>query len=141
MAFLALLIGAVLIVVAIRNSHGQLLAALRQDVPGYVVWAAAIFGLALIGFVPGLKPVSRALLALVVVVIVLTNYREILAGFEGVWKGAPAQAAGTGDSASKSGLGDGSAGTSPLDILSQMGFDLDSLGSFDKFGSETAVNG
>lgn len=131
MAFLALLIGVVLIVAALRNTHGQLLAALGQDVPGFAVWGAAIFGLAVIGFIPGLKPVSRALLTLVIVVIVLTNYRQILGGFEGAWKSAPAQAAGT--------------EATQTDWLSQIGkasgFDFASLISLDTSGAGTAVNG
>jgi hypothetical protein len=136
MAFLALLIGAVLIVAAIRNTHGQLLSALGQDVPGFAVWGAAIFGLAVIGFVPGLKPVSRGLLALVIVVIVLTNYRQILGGFQGVWKNAPAQAAGT------------PAPEQGNDFLSHIaqigkasGFDFASLLAMDNSSGSTAVNG
>ncbi len=131
MAFLALVIGVVLIVSAIRNTHSDLLGALGQDVPGFVVWGAAIFGVAVIGFIPGLKPVSRALLALVVVVIVLTNYKQILAGFQGTWQGAPAQAAGT--------------EAKQTDWLSQIGhasgFDFSSLVSLDSSGGGQAVNG
>jgi hypothetical protein len=119
-AFLALLIGVVLIVSAIRNTHGDLLGALRQDVPGFAVWGAAIFGLAVIGFIPGLKPVSRGLLALVVTVIVLTNYKQILGGFQQAWQSAPAQAAG--------GAGGSSGPTSWLSQLGQAGgFDFTSL--------------
>lgn len=131
MAFLALLIAVVLIVSAIRNTHGELLSALGQDVPGFAVWGAAIFGLAMIGFVPGLKPVSRGLLTLVVVVIVLTNYRQIIGGFQTAWQTAPAQAAGT--------------EKTQVDWLSQIGkiagFDFDALISSDLSGGSTAVNG
>lgn len=131
MAFLALLIAVVLIVAAIRNTHTDLLSALGQDVPGFVVWGAAIFGVAVIGFIPGLKPVSRGLLALIVVVIVLTNYQQILAGFTNAWQGAPAQAAGS--------------SASPTDWLSQLGqssgFDFSSLLSSDPSGGSAAVNG
>lgn len=93
MAFLALAIAVLLIVSAIRNTHGQLLGALLQDVPGFAIWGAAIFAVAVIGFIPGLKPVSRGLLALVLLVIILTNYRAILDGFQTTWQGAAKQAA------------------------------------------------
>lgn len=82
MAFLAVLIATVLIVAAIRDTQGDLFSALMADVPAFGVWAAAIFALALIGFVPGLKPVSRGLLALVILVIVLRNYKNVLTSFQ-----------------------------------------------------------
>lgn len=133
MAFLALLIGAVLIVAAIRNTHGQLLSALRQDVPGYAIWAAAIFGLALIGFVPGLKPVSRGLLALVFVVIILRNYKQILGSFTTSWQTAPSQAAGVQQTNNA---------PSWLHEIANLGdFNFDNLLSADTSGSSSAVNG
>jgi hypothetical protein len=89
MIFVALLIGAVLIVAAVRNSQGALFAALKQDVPAFVVWAAAIFAIGAIGFVPGLKPVSRGLLILVVTVLILRNYKQILQGFDSAWQKPP----------------------------------------------------
>lgn len=84
MAFLVILIGALLIVAAIRNTQGDLFSALGADIPAFGVWAAAILALALIGFVPGLKPISRGLLALVLLVIVLRNYQGIISGFQGL---------------------------------------------------------
>ncbi len=84
MILVVLLIGIILVVVAIRNTQGALFSALAADVPAYIVWAAAIIALGAIGWIPGLKPVSRGLLALVLVVIVLQNYQAILAGFQAV---------------------------------------------------------
>jgi len=135
MAFLALLVAVVLIVAAIRNTHTQLLGALGQDVPGFVVWGAAIFGVAVIGFIPGLKPVSRGLLALIVVVLILTNYKGILSGFTNAWQGAPAQAAGTPAQGSGGGFGD-------LNSLGHsFGFDFSSILGTDNAGGGQAVNG
>ena len=94
MIFFALIIGVVLIVAAIRNSQGALFAALGQDVPAFVVWAAAIFALGAIGFIPNLRPVSRGLLALVLVVLVIRNYKQILSGFQNAWQHPPAYVAG-----------------------------------------------
>lgn len=87
MILVALMIGVILIVAALRNSQGALFSALSTDVPEYVIWAAAILAIGAIGFIPGLKPVSRGLLALIVVVIVLNNYQAILAGFKSVASG------------------------------------------------------
>jgi hypothetical protein len=89
MVLVALLIGAVLIVAAIRNSQGDLFTAIAKDVPEFVVWGAAIIAVGAIGFISGLKPVSRGLLALIVVVLVLRNYKAILNGFQSAWKEPP----------------------------------------------------
>lgn len=86
MTLIALLIGAIIVVAAIRNSQGTLFSALGQDVPAYVTWAAAIVAIGAIGFIPGLKPVSKALLALVLLVIILRNYQAIIAGFQNAWQ-------------------------------------------------------
>jgi len=137
-AFLALLIAVVLIVSAIRNTHSQLLGALLKDVPGFAVWGAAIFGVAVIGFIPGLKPVSRGLLALVLVVIILTNYQNILAGFTGLWQTDPQQATGGGGSSSGGGFG-----IPGLD-LGSLGFnpsDFANLLASDTSGASAQVNG
>lgn len=81
MILVALFIGAILVVAAIRNTYGSLFSALSVDVPAFVVWAAAILAIGALGFLPGMKPVSRGLLALILVVIVLRNYQAILKGF------------------------------------------------------------
>lgn len=86
MILVVLLIGAILLVAALRNTYGALFTDLKQDVPGFVVWAAAVVALGAIGFIPGLKPISRGLMALVLVVIVMQNYTKILAGFQSVSK-------------------------------------------------------
>jgi hypothetical protein len=138
-AALALLIGAVLIVAAIRNSHAALLTALRTDVPGFAVWAAAIIALSAIGFVPSLKPVSRALLALVLVVIILRNYQTILSGFQSAWQGAESQAAGSGQAETKPG-GSGF-GLGDLGKMVQQFFGSPDLNATDNAGSGASING
>lgn len=105
MAFLAFLIAVVLIVVAIRGTQGTLFSALMTDVPGFAVWAGAIFALALIGFVPGLKPISRGLLALVILVIVLRNYQNVLASFQGLVENPTAGGSSSSDGGSGGGVG------------------------------------
>lgn len=119
MILVSLLIGAILIVAAIRDSQGELFAALKQDVPAFVVWAAAIVALGAIGWVPGLKPISRGLLGLVILVIVLRNYKQIIAGLEAV---AQPPAASAPVSTGGSGLGAASpapvAGPNPVTSVS-----------------------
>lgn len=86
MSLIALFIGIILIVSAVRNSQGALFAALEADVPKFVVWAAAILAVGAIGAVPGLKPVSRWLLALVIIVIIVNNYKQLVTGFQDAWQ-------------------------------------------------------
>ncbi len=95
MPFVLLIVGALLVVTAFNNSHGQLAGALQSDLPGFFKWGAAIAAILGLGFLPGLKTPSRWLLALVLLVIVLKNYTAILAGFSGFAKtGASATNAG-----------------------------------------------
>lgn len=94
MPLIILLIAVLLIVAAIRNSQSALFSAIATDVPEFVVWAAAIVALGVAGFVPGLKPISRGLLVLVLVVLVLNNYQAVIAGFQNAWQKPPAPAGG-----------------------------------------------
>ena len=84
MPFLLLLIGALLFIVAYQSTHGDLATYLKQDVPPFMRWAAAIAAIGALGWVPGMRDASRWLLALVLVVIVLTNYKQMLAGLQSV---------------------------------------------------------
>jgi hypothetical protein len=81
MPFLIVIIGVILIITAFNNTHGELGTALESDVGAYFKWGAAIAAIVGIGFVPGFKTPSLCLLALVVLVLFLTRYKEILAGF------------------------------------------------------------
>jgi hypothetical protein len=90
-----ILIGALLIVVAFNNTMGQLVTELENDIPGYFVWAIAIGVILGLGYVPGMKQPSRWLLGLVVLVILLTNYKALLSGVSTFAKtGAAATGAG-----------------------------------------------
>ena len=81
MPFALILVGAILIVVAFQNTMGQLATELQADIPGFFIWAVAIAAILGLGYIPGLKTPSRWLLGLVVLVIVLTQYKAILSGF------------------------------------------------------------
>lgn len=82
MPFVILLIGAILIVSAFNNSFGTLASELENDVPGFFKWGAAIAAIMGLGFIPGLRTPSRWLLGLVLLVILLTNYQQVIAGFQ-----------------------------------------------------------
>lgn len=81
MVLVVLFLGAILLVAGVRGTYRDLFTALGTDVPGYIVWAAAIIALGAIGLVPGLKPISKGLLALVLIVLIVNNYQKIIAGF------------------------------------------------------------
>src|ERR1700744_1855791 len=99
MPFLLLAAGIIIIVAAVRNTYKQLGTALATDVPGFTVWAAAVFAVAAIGWIPGMKSVSRGLMTLVLLVLVLSNYSNIVAGFTNAWQ-TPASPANSGGSTS-----------------------------------------
>jgi hypothetical protein len=82
MPFLLLLVGAVVIVAAVRETAGTLGADLAQDVPGFAKWALAIGGVGALQWVPGLQTIARSLLGLVILVIVLNNWSAFLSGIK-----------------------------------------------------------
>lgn len=85
MIIILVLIAAILIVAALRDTQGDLFAALKSDVPAFGTWAAALIVLGLLGFIPGVRPVSRALIVLVFVVLFVNNYQSIVDGFNKSW--------------------------------------------------------
>src|SRR5215471_17455299 len=64
-------IGLAILVSAVRGTYGQLFQQLASDLPGFAVWLGAILAIGLIGYVPKAEPISRALLALVFVVLII----------------------------------------------------------------------
>lgn len=87
MIIFLVLIAVVLIVAALRDTQGDLFAAIREDVTAFGTWGAALIAVGLLGFIPGVKPVSRALLGLVIVVLFVNNYQTIVSGFSQAWSG------------------------------------------------------
>lgn len=87
MIIFLVLIAVVLIVAALRDTQGDLFAAIGEDVQAFAIWGAAIVAIGLLGFIPGVKPVSRALLGLVIVVLFVNNYQAIVSGFSRAWSG------------------------------------------------------
>lgn len=76
MALALIIIGAALIIVAIRNTYADLGTLLAKDFTGegnFLYWIAALAVIGAVGYVPTLRGPSRALLALIVLVFFLTN--------------------------------------------------------------------
>ena len=88
MPFAILIIGAILVVVAFNNSGPALVSELEADIPPYFKWAAAIAAILGLGYIPGLRIPSRYLLALVLLVVLLKNYTQIIAGFKNFLTGS-----------------------------------------------------
>lgn len=79
-----ILVGAVVLVSALRNTQGDLAAALAADMPGFATWFAAVLSIGAVGWIPGMQTFSRWLLILVLLVLVLRNYSRIFAGFASI---------------------------------------------------------
>jgi len=68
--------GIVLIVAAVRGKQDELFELLKGDFTGpnsFLVWFAALGTVGAAGYIPGLAPVSRAFLVLVLVTLILSN--------------------------------------------------------------------
>lgn len=76
MPFVLLIVGVLIIVVAIRNTQGQLGQLIVSDFTGpgnFFYWIAAIFIIGGLGYVDTLKAPSRAMLALVLIALIISN--------------------------------------------------------------------
>lgn len=84
MPFLLILIGLLLVVTAFRNTIGQFATHLDEDLTSknqggasFIVWVAAIIGIGLLGYIPGLRGLSRGFLALIVIVVIIGTQGSI----------------------------------------------------------------
>lgn len=76
MPFLFLVLGSVMVVSAVRGTNQQLVGLLKADFTGkgnFIYWLVSILAIGAVGYIPDLKPVSRAFLVLVVIVLLLKN--------------------------------------------------------------------
>jgi len=74
--FVLLIVGVLIIVVAIRNTQNQLGALVVNDFTGpgnFFYWIAAIFIIGALGYVDELKAPSRAMLALILIALLISN--------------------------------------------------------------------
>ena len=79
MPFALLIIGAVMLVAAVKNTQSNLATLVKGDFttqngqPSFIYWLVAIFLIGAVGYVPKLKPISTAFLGLVVLVLFLAK--------------------------------------------------------------------
>jgi hypothetical protein len=74
MPFALLLVGLVLLISGVKNTQDTLFATVKGDFTGqdnFIYWFAAIIIIGAVGYVPKLKPISTAFLALVIIVLFL----------------------------------------------------------------------
>lgn len=76
MPFALAIVGIVLLVSALRGTSGALFAAIKSDFTGsgnYLYWVIAIMLIGSIGYIKKLQPVSDAFLALLLIVLMISN--------------------------------------------------------------------
>lgn len=79
MPFFLLIAGIVLIVAAYRKRQGDLFRLLKDDFFGdnnFVIWTLSIVLIVSLGYIKQLKPITDAFLVLVILVIIVRNYRD-----------------------------------------------------------------
>jgi len=95
MPFLFLIVGTVMIVSAARGTNNDLVALLKADFTGqnnFLYWLVSILIIGAVGYIPDLKPVSRAFLVLVVIVLFLENggvFTQFTAALKGTQSAQP----------------------------------------------------
>lgn len=74
MPFALLLVGLVLLISGVKNTQDTLFTTVHNDFVGqdnFIYWFVAIIIIGAVGYIPKLKPISTAFLALVIVVLFL----------------------------------------------------------------------
>lgn len=91
MPFALIFVAAILIVTGFRGTTSDFLSTFAGDVKGFLIWIVVIGVIGGIGYVPGMKKLSDAFLALVLLVLFLTN-KGFFANFNNQIKNLPAPA-------------------------------------------------
>lgn len=79
MPFFLLFVGVIFLVAAIRGNQDDLLDLLKDDFSGkdnFILWVMAIVIIVALGNVKVIKPISDAFLGLVILVIIVANYKK-----------------------------------------------------------------
>lgn len=79
MPLFLLIIGVLFLVAAIRGNQNELIELLKDDFSGkdnFILWVMAIIIIVALGNIKTIKPVSDAFLGLVILVIIVANYRR-----------------------------------------------------------------
>ena len=109
MPFALAIIGIVLLVAGVRNKQDDLFSLLKGDFTGpnnFIFWMLSILAIGALGYIPKLKPLSTAFLALVIVVLFLRKGTGFFAQATQVLQGTTtAHAASQNPIPSVSGLG------------------------------------
>jgi hypothetical protein len=74
MPFALLLVGFVLLISGVKNTQDTLFSTVKGDFTGhdnFIYWFVAILIIGAVGYIPKLKPISTAFLALVIIVLFL----------------------------------------------------------------------
>ena len=74
MSFALGILGIIVLVAGVRNKQDNLFKLVKGDFTGqnnFIFWMISIFAIGAVGYIPRLKPISSAFLALVVVVLFL----------------------------------------------------------------------
>jgi hypothetical protein len=116
MPFALMAIGLLLVIAAYNNTQTVLASQLKKDFSGntgFIYWIAAIMIVGAIGYIKPMQTVSRAMLALVLVVIFLTNsgvfskFNSALSGSDAVPNGDAKVGSGTGGAENSTGNASG----------------------------------
>lgn len=76
MPFAFLIVGAILLVSAVRNTQDDLFTLVKSDFTGqgnFIFWVVSLLLIGAIGYIPKLKPISDGFLVLVLLVLFLTK--------------------------------------------------------------------
>jgi hypothetical protein len=81
MPFVFIIVGTVFIVSGALGTSSQFLKLLKGDLPGFIYWMLAIGVIGALGYVNDFRGFSRALLALVLIVLLITEDKGTSGGF------------------------------------------------------------
>ena len=84
MPFVLLALGILFFIVALQGTQGTLFTLLKSEFVGsnsFVVWASALIIIGLLGYIKPIRPISHAMLVLIVLVMVLTNGKGFFSQF------------------------------------------------------------
>lgn len=122
MPFVLLFLGFLFLVVAINGTQGDFFSLLKSEFTGannFVVWIGAIMILGLLGYFRPIRPITHGLIALVFLVLILTQGTGFFDRFNAALKSpvAPSASGGTAPAASMPGSLISSAAASPAPAL------------------------
>lgn len=79
MPFALILAGIVLTVAGVRSTENALFSLLKNDfvgTPSFVWWTLSILAIGSVGYLPGMRQLANAFLALILIVLILANNKD-----------------------------------------------------------------